>query len=415
MRTGSNAKTISVRAADGGTFNAYLAVPESGSGPGLVLLQEIFGVNRHIRELADRYAEEGYVTIAPDLFWRIQPGVELDYSDDGIKKAFDYYGRFDVDQAIKDVADTIEALRATAECNGRVGAIGFCLGGLLAYLTAARCNVEASVGYYGVGIETKLNEAGAIRCPMVLHFGGEDRFVPSEAREAVAAAFEGRDDIEICTYPDADHAFNNPVRPSYDRFAASLAHSRTIGLLRHAIGPRFDLSALWERHADLEFKFRDADETMTTMIDRPYVNHVPTMTGGVGQRELHRFYKHHFIPKLPADTKIVPISRTIGPDRLVDEILFCFTHDREIDFLLPGIPPTGKYVEIPTVAIVQFRGGKLCHEHIHWDQATALVQLGLLDPKGLPTAGHETVEKLIDETRPSNTLMKRWKESESKD
>jgi carboxymethylenebutenolidase len=404
-------KTVNVAAADGGVFNAYLALPEGGRGPGLVLLQEIFGVNSFLREVADRYAEEGYVTIVPDLYWRIQPGVELGYSEHEIKAAFDFYGRFDSDQAIKDVADTLEALRAMAECNGKAGAIGFCLGGMLAYLTAARCNVEAAVSYYGVGIEKRLNEAGAVRCPMVLHFGEQDHFVPAAARDAVAAAFKERDDVEVYVYPGADHAFSNPMRPSYDRFAASLAHSRTIGLLRHAIGPRFDLSALWERHADLEFKYHDADGTMTTMVDRPYVNHVPTMTGGIGQQELHRFYKNHFIPKLPKDTKIVPVSRTVGSDRVVDEILLCFTHDIEIDFLLPGIPPTGKYVEIPTVAIVQFRGGKLVHEHIHWDQATALVQIGLLDPKKLPVAGRETAEKLVDETRPSNTLMKRWKES----
>jgi len=204
------------------------------------------------------------------------------------------------------------------------------------------------------------------------------------------------------------------VRPGYDRFAASLAHSRTIGFLRGAIGPRFDLNALWERHAGLEFAEHDAEATMATMVERPYVNHVPTMTGGVGQAELYRFYNNHFIPKLPKDTWIVPVSRTIGPDRLVDEILLCFTHDVEIDFLLPGIPPTGRYVEIPTVAIVQFRGGKLAHEHIHWDQATALVQIGLLDPHKLPVAGRETAEKLTDESVPSNTIMKRWKESEPK-
>ena len=175
-------KPLRVTAADGGVFNAYLALPEGGRGPALVLLQEIFGVNRHLRELADRYAEEGYVTIAPDLFWRIQPGVELGYSEAEIKAAFDFYGRFDADQAIKDVADTICALRAMPECNGKVGAIGFCLGGMLAYLTAARCNIEAAVSYYGAGIEKRLNETGAVRCPMVLHFGELDRFVPAEAR-----------------------------------------------------------------------------------------------------------------------------------------------------------------------------------------------------------------------------------------
>ena len=409
---GITSKTVSVTAADGGVFNAYLALPENGAAPGLVLLQEIFGVNRHLRELADRYAEEGYVTIAPDLFWRIQPGVELGYSEAEIKAAFDFFGRFDPDHAIKDVADTVRELHAMTECNGKVGAIGFCLGGMLAYLTAARCNIEAAVSYYGVGIEKRLNEASAVRCPMVLHFGELDRFVPAAARDAVATAFKERDNVEVYVYPGADHAFNNPVRPAYDRFSASLAQSRTIGLLRQAVGPRFDLSALWERHADLEFKYHDAAATMTTMVDEPYVNHVPTMTGGHGQRELYRFYKNHFIPKLPKDLKIIPVSRTVGPDRVVDEILFCLTHDIEVDFVLPGIPPTGRYVEIPTVAIVQFRGGKLAHEHIHWDQATALVQLGLLDPKSLPAAGRETAEKLIDETRPSNAMMKRWKQSE---
>jgi carboxymethylenebutenolidase len=138
------------------------------------------------------------------------------------------------------------------------------------------------------------------------------------------------------------------------------------------------------------------------------------MTGGYGQRELHRFYAHHFIPRLPKDTKVIPISRTVGADRLVDELLFCFTHDTEIDFMLPGVPPTGKYVEIPLIAVVQFRGDKLYNEHIYWDQATALVQLGLLDPKGLPVAGIETARKIRDQSLPANTLMSRWKESEGK-
>lgn len=408
------AKTVTVTAADGGIFNAYVAVPESGSGPGLVLLQEVLGVNQHVRDLAELYAAEGYVTIAPDLFWRLEPGVDLAYSEADFKRAFELYGRFDADQATKDIADTVRALRAMAECDGKAGALGFCLGGMLAYLTAARCNVDAAVSYYGVGIEKHLDEGRAIRCPMVMHFGDMDQYVPAAAREAIAAALGDRDNLELYTYAEADHGFNNPVRPSYDRFAASLAHSRTLAMLRRAIGPRYDLSALWERHSDLEFKFRNAEETMTTMVAEPYVNHVPTMTGGVGQRELYRFYKNHFIPKLPKDTKIVPVSRTIGGDRLVDELLFCFTHDIEIDFLLPGIPPTGKYVEIPTVAIVQFRGDKLVHEHIHWDQATALVQLGLLDPTSLPVGGRETAAKLRDEKLPSNTLMKRWKESEPK-
>ncbi len=177
------------------------------------------------------------------------------------------------------------------------------------------------------------------------------------------------------------------------------------------MGPRFDLSKIWDEHTLYEFGTRDVAATMATMVAEPYVNHVPTMTGGVGARDLSRFYANHFIPKTPADTRLVPISRTIGADRLVDEMLFCFTHDIEIDWMLPGVKPTGKYVEIPLVSIVNFRGGKLYHEHIYWDQASVLVQIGVLDPNGLPIAGIETAKKLVDETMPSNTLMARWPES----
>jgi len=177
------------------------------------------------------------------------------------------------------------------------------------------------------------------------------------------------------------------------------------------MGPHYDLEALWEQHTLYEFGTRDVAATMQTMVAEPYVNHIPVMTGGVGGEELARFYAHHFIPKCPADFKLTPISRTVGADRLVDEMLVSFTHDVEIDWMLPGVPPTGKYVEVPTIAIVNFRGDKLYHEHIYWDQASVLVQIGLLDPAGLPVAGVESARKLVDETRPSNMLMKRWGES----
>jgi carboxymethylenebutenolidase len=177
------------------------------------------------------------------------------------------------------------------------------------------------------------------------------------------------------------------------------------------MGPRYDLEALWERHTNYEFLTRDVDATMRTMVAEPYVNHVPVMTGGVGQRDLARFYANHFIPKCPADIALVPVSRTVGPDRLVDEMVVSFTHDVEIDWMLPGIPPTGRRVEVPVIVVVNFRGDKICHEHIYWDQASVLAQIGLLDPAGLPVAGDETAKKLLDETRPSNTLMRRWIES----
>lgn len=175
-----------------------------------------------------------------------------------------------------------------------------------------------------------------------------------------------------------------------------------------------DLAALWEEHCRHEFETRDVGATMATMVDEPYVNHVPTMTGGVGHDQLRRFYKYHFIGRNPADTELIPVSRTVGTDSLVDEMLFRFTHTSEIDWMLPGIPPTGRRVEVPLVAIVRFRDGKLVHEHIYWDQASVLVQIGLLDPAGLPVAGAETAHKVQDRTLPSNTLMRNWASSEGK-
>ncbi len=397
------------RAAD--TFLAFLAVPQAGSGPGIVLLHTAFGLDRHMRDMARLYAEEGYVVICPDLYWRIEPGLDLGQSEADRQRMLALYQKFDRDAALADIAATVSALRDRRECNGKVAAIGFCLGGGLAYRAAAECGIDCAVAYYGVGIEAALDLAPRIVCPMVLHFAGNDDYVPPSTAARAREAFAGRPDIRIHAYPGARHGFNRPDGGDYDKPAAGLAHSRSLALLRRTIGPDYDLEALWEAHTRYEFETRDVAATMATMVADPYVNHVPVMTGGVGARDLARFYANHFIPKLPTDTRLVPISRTVGADCLVDEMLLCFTHDVEIDFMLPGVPPTGRYVEVPTVAIVKFRGGKLCHEHIYWDQASVLVQIGLIDPEGLPVAGAETAQKLADETRPSNTLMQRWADS----
>jgi carboxymethylenebutenolidase len=400
---------------EGGTFKAYLALPASGSGPGMVMLQEIFGISAYMKSMADLYAEEGYVAIVPDLFWRLEPGVSLGYNEADFAKARALNGRFDSKSAIIDMTATVKALRTHKAVKGKIGALGFCLGGRLAVLAAAHSGIDAAVSYYGVGIENELDSVKAVKCPMALHFAEKDSYTPPAAIEQIRAGFKGKDDIEIYVYPGVDHGFNSPARTDrYDRPASMMAHTRTIALLRRVLGPRYDLSALWEAHTMHEFGTRDVDATMKTMVPQPYVNHVPTMTGGVGHDHLKRFYANHFIPKTPKDTRLVPISRTIGADRVVDEMLFCFTHDIEIDWMLPGVKPTGKYVEIPLVAIVNFRGDKLYHEHIYWDQASVLVQIGLLDPKNLPTAGIETAKKIVDEKQPSNSLMKRWAESEGR-
>ena len=167
------------------------------------------------------------------------------------------------------------------------------------------------------------------------------------------------------------------------------------------------LRQLWERHVQYEFSTRNTEDTLATMVEDAYVNHIPVLTGGVGRDELREFYSKRFIPQMPPDTEMTPVSRTIGEDQLVDEMVFKFTHSIRMDWMLPGIAPTGKRVEVPLIAIVRFREGKLAHEHIYWDQASVLAQIGLLDASKLPVAGVESARKVLDPTLPANALMKR--------
>jgi carboxymethylenebutenolidase len=167
------------------------------------------------------------------------------------------------------------------------------------------------------------------------------------------------------------------------------------------------LQALWEEHIGYEFDTHNTEDTLATMVEDAYVNNIPVMTGGVGKTALREFYSKYFIPQMAPDTELIPISRTIGTEQLVDEMVLKFTHTIQIDWMLPGIAPTGKRVEVPVVAIVQFRDGKLAHEHIYWDQASVLVQVGLLDPGTLPVVGVDSARKAIDPNLPSNTLIDR--------
>ena len=167
------------------------------------------------------------------------------------------------------------------------------------------------------------------------------------------------------------------------------------------------LGRLWEEHVQHEFASRNTEDTLATMVADAYVNHIPVLTGGAGRDELREFYSKRFIPQMPPDTEMTPISRTIGHEQLVDEMVFKFTHTIRMDWMLPGLAPTGRRVEVPLVAIVRFREGKLAHEHIYWDQASVLVQLGLLDAGTLPVAGVESARKALDPSLPSNALMRR--------
>jgi len=164
---------------------------------------------------------------------------------------------------------------------------------------------------------------------------------------------------------------------------------------------------VWEEHLRCEFADRDAASTVATMSDDNYVNHVPVMTGGHGRDEMLTFYGRHFIPRMPADTRLTPVCRTVGQERVIDEMIFALTHDIVMDWMLPGVAPTGRRVEVPLVVVVQLRAGQVVCERIYWDQASVLVQLGLLDPSHLPVAGAETARKVLDPGRPSNDLIRR--------
>ena len=162
-----------------------------------------------------------------------------------------------------------------------------------------------------------------------------------------------------------------------------------------------NLGAIFDKHVKCEFEDHDVDKTMKTMVKEPYVHHVPTLTGGIGYDEVYNFYKNDFVGKMPVDTKIERVSRTVGKDQVVDELIISFTHDREIKIMLPGIPPTGKYVELPLVVVMKFDDNdKIAHEHIYWDQASLLAQIGLLDSKSLPIYGIEQTRKLLEISSP---------------
>ena len=156
-----------------------------------------------------------------------------------------------------------------------------------------------------------------------------------------------------------------------------------------------DLGALFDSHISREFADKDVDATMETMVPEPYVHCVPIMTGGFGGEGVRRFYSEHFVNQIPKDATVTPISRTVGKDQVVDELIVSFTHDTQWDYLLPGLPPTGKRVELPHVVVMKFESGKVAHEHIYWDQASLLVEVGLLDPAKLPVAGVEQARRLL--------------------
>jgi len=210
------------------SFGGYLALPKGGKGPGIVIIQEIFGVNGHIRDVADQYALDGYVALAPDVFWRTQPRVELGYVGADRDKGIELLQKTDVKLAVQDIGAAAAALRQRPEVAGKVAAIGYCFGGRLAYLAAANGSVDAAVAYYGGGIQNQLDLADQVKVPIQFHYAELDHAIPLSAVGEVKERFAGRDNAEFHLYPGADHGFNCSVRASYNQHASALAHGRTL-------------------------------------------------------------------------------------------------------------------------------------------------------------------------------------------
>lgn len=225
-------QTVTINGKDG-AFSGYLASPGSGRGPGLVIIQEIFGVNPVMREIADGMASRGYYALVPDLFWRLEPGVQLsDKSDGDWKKAFDLLNRFNIDKGVEDIQSSIDHLRALPGCTGKVGTLGYCLGGQLAYLTAARTNSDASVGYYGINIQSRLNEADKIKKPLMLHIAEADEYVPPEAQAKIEAGLKSNPHVTLYRYPQMNHAFARVGGAHYDKANADFANIRSATFFR---------------------------------------------------------------------------------------------------------------------------------------------------------------------------------------
>ena len=302
---------------------------------------------------------------------------------------------------LRHVADDLEHGESYA-----IIAFGEAATACLDFYSVTQPNVAALIAYYPT----------AITNPTMKFPPGLQTITHLAASQAFAPAFPSY------TYEGVQPGFAEHDLDDYDRTASSLSWSRTLGVLRSALGVSVDLERVWEEHVALEFATKDAAATMRTMVAEPYVNHIPTLTGGIGQKDLFLFYRDYFIPSNPPSTSMKLVSRTIGVDRVVDEMVFSFEHTQEVPWMLPDVPPTGRKVSVALVAIVCIRGGKLYHEHIYWDQASVLVQIGLLDPKlvpqsmkdqgmkRLPVVGAESARKVLDESsEPSNELLSSWK------
>lgn len=224
---------ITIKATDGGSFSAYLAEPKSGKGAGVLVIQEIFGVNKVMRQISDDLAAQGYFALCPDIFWRQEPGVQLtDQTDAEWARAFEFFKGFDETKGVSDLKASLTHLRGIKGCNGKAGTVGYCLGGRLVYLMAARSDANCNVSFYGVGIENNLDEAKNIKKPTVLHIAEKDSYVPPEAQAKIKAALQDHSHVTIHTYAGQEHAFARTGGKHYDKASADLANKRSAEFFR---------------------------------------------------------------------------------------------------------------------------------------------------------------------------------------
>lgn len=227
-------KEISIKAFDGsGSFSAFVAAPDDRFAPAVIVIQEIFGVNKNLREICRKLAAQGFIAICPDLFWRQEPGIQLtDQTEAEWKRAFELFQGFSVEKGMDDLKATLGHMRTFAGCTGKVGVLGYCLGGKLAYLMATRTDAECSVSYYGVGLDELLGEAPAIKKPLLMHIAEKDKFVPPAAQEKIKGALGGNKNVEMHIYAGMDHAFTRIGGQHYDETAAQLANARSLDFLK---------------------------------------------------------------------------------------------------------------------------------------------------------------------------------------
>ena len=230
--------SITIQASDGsGRFSAYVVEPQDKPAGAVVLIQEIFGVNQAMRDIAAWVADLGFIAVCPDLFWRLEPGVDItDKSDAEWKKAFDLFNRFDQAKGLEDLKATLSASRALSGANGRAGTMGYCLGGRLAFMMAEQSDADVNVSYYGVGLDSLLDQANTISKPLVVHIADQDEFFPPEGRAKTLAALKGRPNISCHVYPNANHAFARVGGIHWNGRAATIANGRSAEALVQALG-----------------------------------------------------------------------------------------------------------------------------------------------------------------------------------